>query len=74
MRATGVAVTFVLALGLVPACSGTQRDPGPERYRAWCSYENKFLGPWDEDRQKVEAQRKEHERRWPTHLTRTQVD
>ena len=64
----------VLLSLLLPACSGTQRKPGPTRYRAWCNYESKFLGEWDEDKAKIEEQRKAHERRFPTHLTRLQVD
>jgi len=59
---------------LLPACSGTQRKPGPTRYRAWCNYESKFLGDWDEDKAKIEEQRKAHERRFPTHPTRVQAD
>jgi hypothetical protein len=60
---------------LLPACSGTQRKPGPTRYRAWCTYESKFIGDWSEDKAKVEAERKAHERRFgTTHITRLQVD
>ena len=52
-----------------------QRKPGPKRYRAWCTFEQKFIGDWDEDKEKVQEQRKAHERRFgPTHLTRLQVD
>lgn len=65
----------LLGLLLLPACSGMQRKPGPTRYRAWCNYEQKFIGDWDEDKAKVEEQRKAHERRFgPTHLTRLQTD
>lgn len=65
----------LLGLLVLPACSGTQRKPGPKRYRAWCSFEQKFIGDWDEDKAKVQEQRRAHERRFgPTHLTRLQVD
>lgn len=70
-----LALSAVLLGLLLPACSGMQRKPGPKRYRAWCTYESKFIGDWSEDKAKVEEQRKAHERRFgPKHLTRIQVD
>jgi hypothetical protein len=75
MKSKLLLLSAILFSLLMPACSGMQRKPGPKRYRAWCNYEQKFIGDWDEDKAKVEQQRKDHERRFgPAHVTRIQVD